>query len=460
MPSHRLIDHQYQRLTLTSEPGAVAAFLEALVEGGLQQIDKNDMAASAPLSPVYRIWAERLLEQHRSLQGISRSLHRLHDEDSLPLLEEAEIAVRNGMAATGRDRQEDFRDATNLLRGLQADAAGGRNYAVWFELGWLLWQMDKLSEAEEAFYQATRLSKAAGNAYYPFALRHLAYVQYLQGNATQAYATIQRARAFAPTDPDIQYEAARYAAVAGHNAEASTLLDECAAENFALLTLSGHEKDFASLGMDFTVRLANAITQRRNQIAQATDAWQRALDLVHEAEKRAGIKLSLPTDLSPVSTSDTPQSKAGKMDYFVVVEAYEKVSGKGEAALQAGIEALETAVSAADFEVERHRRQVIKLHQDKTMWERTLATLEDEARQSGYPLKGAKGFTALRLRIQKRDKQADSVRVSYQNCQHNLTSVEAQIREQVPVLEKAAAEAAVKATPLRDALEWLRAQTL
>jgi tetratricopeptide (TPR) repeat protein len=461
VPAHRLIDHQYQLLTLTSDPRAVASFLAGLVRGSVSDIT-SPPAASADDSDrgFYDDWAKRLIAQNRSLNDAARSLHRLHDEDTLGLLEEARSALRNGMASTGRDRTEDFRDAQNLLRGLQNDMAGGRNYAIWFDIGWLKWQTDNLTEAEEAFYQANRLSKTAGNAYYPFALRHLAYVQYLQERYEQAYATIQRALEASPDDADVRYEAARYAAALGNKDEAASLFEASLAANPALLSLSEHETDFTILGSDLNSRMENAVALGARSIEEELGRWRKALALVKEAEGRAGISLPVPPALQNAVSPTPAAAKGSKQSYFAMTEAHQAVSGKGQAVLDAGAKLIEEAISAADVDVERPRRQMEKLQQDKQMWERTLKTLEEEARQSGYPLTGATGMTAFKLRMQKRDKQAASVRISYQNCQHNLITVNKQISETVPAMERAVAEAQAKVAPLRSTLEWLKAQSV
>lgn len=470
VPTRRLIDHQHELVTVAQDVKQVSALLAALVRGepldiALAATANNRNGVQNPpsdvvMDPTFEEWAQSLLALQRNLQEIGRSLHRLHDEDALILMEEAEVALRNGIRATGRDRQEDLRDALNLFRGLQNDVAGGRNYAVWFQIGWLQWQTGGLAEAEEAFYQASRLSKAAANVYYPYALRHLAYVQYLQDKRDQAVTTVERARDAAPEDADVHYDAARYVAAAGRTEEAAALLIRAVDLNPALLPLSSREEDIAALGANMTARLQGVAAESQQQIEQERERWTQALSTVSEAADRAGIPLQLPDILTQIPSADAspPDGPGQGTDYFSIAAAQAHFTGKAEEVLAAGVSALEDALTALNAELERPQRQMEKLTKDRQMWINTLKTLEGEARQSGFPLTPARGITKFRLRLQKRDRQAESARVSYENCKHNLREVEAHIEMIKPALDRSQADAQTNCRPLQEALDWLRQQ--
>ena len=63
------------------------------------------------------------------------------------------------MKASGRDQEEWYKDAARLLRDVLDNPIGRGNYVAWFQTGWLKWKFQRnLAEAEEAFYQAARLS--------------------------------------------------------------------------------------------------------------------------------------------------------------------------------------------------------------------------------------------------------------------------------------------------------------
>ena len=132
------------------------------------------------------------------------------------------------MKASGRDQEEEYKDAARLLGDVLANPIGSRNYVAWFQTGWLKWKFKRnLPEAEEAFYQAARLSASTADLYHAYSLRHLAYVKDLQGRAAEAYDNIHKALRVAPNDHDTMYDAARYAAKTGSEREALELLDRC-----------------------------------------------------------------------------------------------------------------------------------------------------------------------------------------------------------------------------------------
>jgi tetratricopeptide (TPR) repeat protein len=116
-----------------------------------------------------------------------------------------------------------------LLTEVLNNPIGSRDFIAWFQIGWLKWKdKQNLSEAEEAFYQAARLSNTVERyPYYAQSTRHLAYIQYLQGKHQEAYSTIQKALRVAAHDHDILYDAARYAAKTQRGQEALALLEKC-----------------------------------------------------------------------------------------------------------------------------------------------------------------------------------------------------------------------------------------
>ena len=172
--------------------------------------------------------ATRILEQQRVLNDIADVLRRPYETKALELLKEADRALKNGMKSSGRDQQEEFKDAARLLADVIENPIGSRNYVAWFQTGWLRWKFSgNVAEAEECFYQAARLSGQEADLYHAYSLRHLAYMQYLQEKYADAYSTVHKALALTPKDHDTLYDAARYAAKTGREAEALDLLDKC-----------------------------------------------------------------------------------------------------------------------------------------------------------------------------------------------------------------------------------------
>ena len=101
--------------------------------------------------------------------------------------------LNHGMRNSGNEQEDDFKDAFRLLREVIKNPIGNQDHVTWFQLGWLLWKYKgELSEAEKAFYRASRLSTPQNDLYHKLGIRHLAYMQYLQGRHEDAYTTIQK----------------------------------------------------------------------------------------------------------------------------------------------------------------------------------------------------------------------------------------------------------------------------
>ena len=112
-----------------------------------------------------------------------------------------------------------------------------KGYVAWFNIGYLRWKQKPednedqakvdLAHAEEAFFQAQRLSGIMRDEpWHTRSLRHMAEMQREQGNVEDAYQTVHRALVISR-----EYEsllcAARYANKIGRTDEAVKLLDEC-----------------------------------------------------------------------------------------------------------------------------------------------------------------------------------------------------------------------------------------
>ena len=191
--------------------------------------------------------ATRMVEQQRVLQEIENILCRPYKTKALELFKEADRALKNGMKASGRDQQEEFKDAARLLRDVLDNPIGSRNYVAWFQSGWLNWKFKgNLAGAEEAFYQAARLGGPEADLYHGYSVRHLAYMQYLQGRPAEAYENIHKALGVTPNDHDTMYDAARYAAKTARESEALELLDKCIDRQPQTTITMFSEQDFMS----------------------------------------------------------------------------------------------------------------------------------------------------------------------------------------------------------------------
>lgn len=171
--------------------------------------------------------SQQMAQQQKTLETIAETLRRPYEVRVLELRREADKWLTSGMKNTGRDRSEDWKDAMRLLRLIVENPIGMQDYVAWFQIGWLLWKHEQnFPEAEEAFYRSYRLSTPNRDLYYAKGIRHLAYMQYLQGKFIDAYQTIQKALS-TERDYETMYDAARYAAKTGQSQEAIALLDTC-----------------------------------------------------------------------------------------------------------------------------------------------------------------------------------------------------------------------------------------
>jgi len=68
--------------------------------------------------------ASRMMEQQRALEAIADILRQPYETKALELLKEADHALKNGMRASGRDREEEFRDSARLLRNVLDNPIG------------------------------------------------------------------------------------------------------------------------------------------------------------------------------------------------------------------------------------------------------------------------------------------------------------------------------------------------
>lgn len=193
----------------------------------LNAVNHGLAAATRALRQGFDAVAGQLLAQQQTLIEITNTLRRPYQTQMLELREQADKWIGSGMRNTGQARAEDFADATKLLHETIKNPIGNQDYAIWFQIGWLLWKHEcKVTDAEAAFYRAARLSAPDRNHYYILSIRHLAHMQYLQGKHEDAYQTIHKTLPLNETD-GTPFDAARYAAVTGRKREALDLLDQC-----------------------------------------------------------------------------------------------------------------------------------------------------------------------------------------------------------------------------------------
>ena len=236
--------------------------------------------------------AKGMLKQQTVLEQISATLSHRYESEALELLGHADRALKKGMQSTGRDQKEEYADARTLLERVIANPIGARNYVAWFQLGWLAWKDKKdYAAAEEAFYQASRLSSTSGDLYHANGLRHLAYMHYWRKNYDDAHSTIYKALTANPSDHDTRYDAARYAAKLGKESEVVSLLGSCIDQQPQTIVAMFSEEDFGAPRIKAAIaELAIRKTESSRQFAQTNATlWLRTMEAANLARKNAGL---------------------------------------------------------------------------------------------------------------------------------------------------------------------------
>jgi tetratricopeptide (TPR) repeat protein len=476
----RYIDHYHELLVTTNDARDVQNFYVralqrayavdprvAALTGALPEWDEDEDTApptNALSEAIRREVAEAttgLLERQKALQDIAESLSRLHQPALQKMRNEANTALTNGMRASGRDRVEDFKDALRLFRTIQEDAVSGRDYTVWFNIGWLLWKMEEdLPEAEEAFYQATRLSASTADQFHALSLRHLAYMQYLQGKLKPAHATLAKALAAAPDDPDTLYDGARYAARVGRQAEVMADMDRCFDRNPLLLTLAFTEPDFVETGLDAAIAelLKTKREQMLSQIKREAGRLGTATQMATEAAARAEVEISLPDEANEPIDAAQLFATVNDADFFSIRDAARKVVGRADTIKRVVEATLNGAISGFDNDAERVQKQLEKMAQDRDTWRQTVRWLEKEAKQAGYSLQPAGPLENIKLRLQKRHDRVMTARLNYQQSKDNLAQSTSMLKEQAPGLQRQIKQINERKDRVEATRDWFVAQ--
>ncbi|HWT00060.1 MAG TPA: hypothetical protein VN256_07425 [Pyrinomonadaceae bacterium] len=351
--SRQLVEYQTEAFQMQRE--AAIANLRGLAEIANRQDRTNDLLYSLVegvgdlnhsvkvqnevLQQGFKESAQLLLQQQHTLEQIADVLSRPYETQVLELLREADRALTTGMKSLGRDRREEFADASRLLREVLANPIGSRNYVAWFQMGWLKWKHEQnITEAEEAFYQASRLSAPKADLYHTRGLSHLAYMQYFEAKYSDAYATIHQALRLSPDDHDIRYDAARYAARDGREVEALDLLDKCIEQEPQTFVLMFTERDFLVIREALIAFGARKLEESRAEAQGEIEEWLRAVEITRRAEAQAECTVSLPAEL--VDSIPKAAEDALRADYVTAVGLIKKAVAEKSEVLNVAREAL------------------------------------------------------------------------------------------------------------------------
>ncbi len=305
------------------------------------------------------------------------------------LLIEAARALKNGMVSEGRDQQEEFKDAIGLFREAREGAIGNRNYIVWFQIGWVLWKQGaEPAEAEEAFYQAYRLSSATQDVFYYLSQRHRAYLQFLQNKPAEAYDTIQRAVLLYESDPDILMDAARYAAAAGKSDDACRFARELlGAEPSQGLTLFA-ETAFAPVLPLITEAVWQVFEQGERRAAAAVARLGTAQTDLQTVSERSGFVVAPPPEMiaGVEDARSLLKRHATALSYPWALGVVRTATDQANALYDYARKALEDENAAIDQRLVRPRRQIERLLSEQKRWKEDAAKVVRAAKQSKIDL--------------------------------------------------------------------------
>jgi len=427
--------------TGAADPAAFAPRLRSVLFptslGGHKFSDISDAEADEVTSAL----AQHLVSKAQALRQIElETLRPRYDGSQSLLLNDASEALHSGLRVTGRAQREQYKDALVILQGLAGAPIGRRDFGIWFQVGWLLWQTEApLNDVEEAFYQATRLS-AAATEYHALAARHLAAIQILLDHTADAGDVLQSALQAAPKDPLLLRDAARAATLRGDTEVALGLVDRCLAAMPPLAALLPGDPLLEPQRAAILAALQSRREASRARAASATERWRQMLDLVRRAEAMGEITLPIPPSLV-----EGDVAASGDED--------EETVAKAEMVFAAATEAMTHALAEARAAELRCRRHIEKLHQDKLMWEKSLAALRAEAEAMNLGLDHpptAKGF------LKKKNPEHERVFVNFHSVRSNLAQIDKELRDHLPQIKAALAESIRRREAVEHADTWLR----
>jgi len=204
-----------------------------------EAIDYHAMCIESALEEIQ----STLAAQHDLLTTIAALLREPLATRARELITQADQAITAGILARDRVQEAEFADAQDLLTAVLANPVGRRHALAWFHLGWLHWKRrGAILEAEQAFFHASRLSLDQPAIAVVFA-RHHAYMLAELGKYTDAEASVAQL-AVQTDNADGLFDAARYAARAGHTNAAIRYLRRALVLRPAYSLVALNEPDF------------------------------------------------------------------------------------------------------------------------------------------------------------------------------------------------------------------------
>lgn len=374
-------------------------------------------------------FAEQLFLQASDLATYREEACAALDGELRELASQALDALQNAARHTGRERSDDLKDAENLLQSALKNPLAARNAALWFDLGWVLWKRsdENLSSAEEAFYQAARLSANGSERFHRHALRHLAHLQARQKRGEEAFATVQRILEADGDDPQIWLEAARYATLAGRLAEAGKMAGRALECDPGSISALFAEADLAALGSARIQALEQITENARAEFARQLQRWRENGRKIVALEELLHHGIPLAPELAIV-----PDVDPASLSLFAAQRMIQRASEQADTVRAEGLAHLDEALRGVKDQQEQLRRRIELVTGARKRWEHEIKVVEEQAESAKIPLHDYTWENPLQ---RARNARAKHLREVYANCKTNLVFAEQAIAEQLPALE-------------------------
>lgn len=373
------------------------------------------------------------------------------------LLIEAARAAKNGMISTGRDQQEEFKDALQLFREAQEGAIGNRNYVVWFQIGWILWKQGaQLAEAEEAFYQAYRLSAATQDVFYYLSQRHRAYLQFLQNKHGEAADTISRALSLYGDDPDTLLDNARYAA-------SYKKVDDAAASLRKLFTLEP-SRALTVLADNVFLPVLPALSETiwhifengERKAAHAVARLAAAEANLRVASERSGTVIPLPDTLTAgiADAHALVKQHTAALSYPAALGIVQTATVQANALYSHAQKILELESTAIEQRLIRPRRQIERILSEKKKWKEDADKLVRAAKQSNVNL----AVPPKRNLFGRFNPAHATLYENYQTARHQAEANAAAVKNELPMFQAEIARSEEEQERIAETMAWLESE--
>lgn len=460
-PTLRVLDRLHQLELHADDTTAVSqALLElrcqqlALAEASLQRLTPHEAGRLRQnLGTPTTLSEEEVAHLQADAHQLEGAFEQLSANYDLMLKEMATLAwavLKNSAVYTGREQQEELRDALRLLRGIQEHPIGSRNFAVWFELGWALWMLgEPLAQAQEAFYQAARLSGNTGSLYHTHALRHLAHLQAAEGKWQEARETLKRVpQETQESEPGLWLEAARYGLLSGQAQESQRLLERALDHQPELAFAVLADQDLAPLYPTCLHLVDHFTVVTRNAATQALTHYHVAQGAADYLKAHFEISITLPETAALPHTAESASlfeakallSQAQRETVNLLLEASQRV---------------EKARKEAQESARRLKVQIDQAVSEKSYYEGSLKNIEEHAKESGFSLHP---YNFNNPFLRKRNQKAEEARFAYESFKQKLAQAETYLQDHLPAMESALSKQQSRVEKAEQALEWLQSQ--